>query len=167
MKARLRGVLLVVLSGFVLMSVGCGGGDGGTASDQPLPSTVVSPLALPGPYAVACSNIAQDFSRVAPGEDAKGYWEGSPSADGAPRYVTDLLADPDEYSYPSWSRRRTTLTSMGRLQDNRLSLCCSPAIRPSPTIPVPIIRCQRVTSCRICKSARIRHFSPTPRLAIR
>jgi predicted dienelactone hydrolase len=55
---------------------------------------VVQPLPLPGPYAVACSNVSQDFSRVAPGEEAKGYWEGSPSGSGAPRYVTDLLADP-------------------------------------------------------------------------
>jgi predicted dienelactone hydrolase len=43
---------------------------------------------------VGCSSVAQDFSRIAPGEDATGYWEGSPSATGAPRYVTDLLADP-------------------------------------------------------------------------
>jgi predicted dienelactone hydrolase len=93
MKARLQGVLLLALSGFVLTSVGCGGGGGGTVPDQPLPSTVVSPLSLPGPYAVACSNIVQDFNQVAPGEDAEGYWEGSPAADDTPRYVTDLLAD--------------------------------------------------------------------------
>ncbi|OIP50769.1 MAG: hypothetical protein AUK28_01305 [Desulfobacterales bacterium CG2_30_60_27] len=97
MKAMLQGVLLLALSGFALALAGCGGGGGGgggTAPDQSLPSTVVDPLALPGPYAVACSNIAQDFSRVAPGEDAQGYWEGSPSAGDTPRYVTDLLADP-------------------------------------------------------------------------
>ena len=51
-------------------------------------------MALPGPYAVGCSSVAQDFSRLAPGEDATGYWKGSPSASGAPRYATDLLADP-------------------------------------------------------------------------
>jgi predicted dienelactone hydrolase len=43
---------------------------------------------------VACSNVAQDFSRVVPGEDVTKYWEGFPSAGGAPRYVTDLLTDP-------------------------------------------------------------------------
>jgi hypothetical protein len=43
--------------------------------------------------AVGCSSVAQDFSRLAPGEDASGYWKGSPSASGAPRYATDLLAD--------------------------------------------------------------------------
>lgn len=69
----------------------CGGGGGGNSHD---PTTVVQPLALPGPYTVACSNVAQDFSRVAPGDDATKYWEGFPSASGSPRYVTDLLADP-------------------------------------------------------------------------
>src|SRR5580765_7186031 len=27
----------------------------------------VAPLALPGPYAVECSNVLQDFSRIGPG----------------------------------------------------------------------------------------------------
>jgi dienelactone hydrolase len=94
MKARLRGVLLVACSGFALALVGCGSGGGGTAPARAFPSTVVSAVSLPGPYAVACSNVAQDFSRVGLGEEAKGYWEGSPSASGTPRYVTDLLADP-------------------------------------------------------------------------
>jgi predicted dienelactone hydrolase len=94
MKAMLQKVLLVALSGFALAFVGCGGGDDETAPVQSLPATGVSPLALPGPHTVACSNIAQDFSRVLPGEDAKSYWEGTPAADGAPRDVTDLLADP-------------------------------------------------------------------------
>ncbi|HKW81073.1 MAG TPA: hypothetical protein VJQ49_08690 [Casimicrobiaceae bacterium] len=53
---------------------------------------VVDPIA-PGPYAVGCSNLAQDFSRVQPGESAQNYWEGYP-AGGRERYVTDLLADP-------------------------------------------------------------------------
>lgn len=87
-------LLLAVLPCFALAITGCGGGGGGTAPAQSFPSIVVPPLSLPGPYTVACSNIAQDFSRVAPGEDAKGYWEGSPSTNGTPRYVTDLLTDP-------------------------------------------------------------------------
>ena len=53
---------------------------------------VVDPLP-PGPYAVGCSNIAQDFSRVQPGESAQNYWEGYPDG-GRERYVTQLLADP-------------------------------------------------------------------------
>jgi predicted dienelactone hydrolase len=43
---------------------------------------------------VACSNVAQDFTRVAAGETAEDYWEGWPSASGAPRYLTTLLTDP-------------------------------------------------------------------------
>lgn len=57
------------------------------------PSLVLPPLALPGPYPVACSNVTQDFGRLAPGEDVQTYWEGVPRADGSPRYVTDLLSD--------------------------------------------------------------------------
>lgn len=91
MKAYLRATLLVTLSGLALVISGCGGGGGDGATT---PTTVVPPLPLPGPYAVACSNVVQDFSRVAPGADAPTYWEGGPSASGAPRYVTDLLADP-------------------------------------------------------------------------
>jgi predicted dienelactone hydrolase len=58
------------------------------------PSVVVPPLPLPGPYPVGCSNVTQDFSRVAPGESAQAYWEGIPRDDGSGRYATDLLADP-------------------------------------------------------------------------
>jgi predicted dienelactone hydrolase len=92
MKSFLRGTLVAVLAGLALAIAGCGGGGGGSAS--PAPTTIVQPLPLPGPYTVGCSNVAQDFSRVAPGEEAKDYWEGFPSASGAPQYVTDLLADP-------------------------------------------------------------------------
>ena len=83
----------MAMSVIALTMSGCGGG-GGDPSNTPPPSVVVPPLTLPGPYPVACSNVAQDFSRVAPGENAKGYWAGSPSASGTPQYVTDLLADP-------------------------------------------------------------------------
>ena len=81
----------VLICGFFISA--CGGG-GGSSPASPAPTTIVQPLALPGPYTVACSNVAQDFSRVAPGEEAHGYWEGFPSTNGAPHYVTDLLADP-------------------------------------------------------------------------
>jgi predicted dienelactone hydrolase len=57
-------------------------------------SQVFPPQPLPGPYAVACSNVVQDFNRVAAGEDVQLYWEGVPRADGTPRYATDLLSDP-------------------------------------------------------------------------
>src|SRR5258706_9496411 len=55
---------------------------------------VVPPLPLPGPYPVACTNVAQDFTRMSSGENAQDYWEGNPRSDGSQRYVTDLLADP-------------------------------------------------------------------------
>src|SRR5689334_20226156 len=52
---------------------------------------VVAPVG-PGPYPVGCSNVEQDFSRVAPGSDATAYWEGR--GGGGSGYVTDLLVDP-------------------------------------------------------------------------
>ncbi len=81
-----------VLGAFAL--VACGGGNSGNAPGAAAPTVVVQPLPLPGPYAVACSNVVQDFSRVAAGEDVASYWEGNPSDSGTPRYATDLLADP-------------------------------------------------------------------------
>ena len=42
----------------------------------------VPPLPLPGPYAVECSNVQQDFSRLRPGEEAGLYWDGELRADG-------------------------------------------------------------------------------------
>ncbi|MEP7207142.1 MAG: hypothetical protein ABI920_09400 [Casimicrobiaceae bacterium] len=50
------------------------------------------PLGI-GPYPVACSNVVQDFTRLAPGDDVQTYWEGVPR-NGSARYITDLLADP-------------------------------------------------------------------------
>jgi alkylation response protein AidB-like acyl-CoA dehydrogenase len=60
---------------------------------------VLAPVPRPGPYPVACSNVAQDFSRVGPGETADMYWRGVPRDDGAPRYVTDLLSEPGALTY--------------------------------------------------------------------
>src|SRR5438552_6619550 len=54
------------------------------ASRQAAAEVVVPPLPLPGPYPVACSNVAQDFTRMAPGEDVQNIWEGVPRDDGAP-----------------------------------------------------------------------------------
>ena len=95
MNGFLRGTLLAALSGIAIALAGCGGGGGGgNPPGASAPTVVVDPLPLPGPYEVACSNVDQDFSRLAAGEDVQGYWEGMPSVDGLPRYVTDLLADP-------------------------------------------------------------------------
>ncbi len=57
-------------------------------------TTFAVPPLPPGPYPVACSNVAQDFSRLLPGEDVQAYWEGLARADGSPRDATDLLAEP-------------------------------------------------------------------------
>jgi predicted dienelactone hydrolase len=45
----------------------------------------------PGPYPVACSNIAQDAAKIAQfGGQASDYWEGND------RYITQILAEPNE-----------------------------------------------------------------------
>ena len=94
MKGFLRGAVLAALSGIALAGCG-GGGDDNNSPDASAPTAVVQPLdARGGPYAVACSNVVQDFGRVGAGEDVTSYWEGLPD-NGRPRYVTDLLADPN------------------------------------------------------------------------
>jgi predicted dienelactone hydrolase len=60
---------------------------------------VIAPVPRPGPYPVACSNVAQDFSRLAPLETADMYWRGVPRDGGAPRYVTELLSEPGALTY--------------------------------------------------------------------
>ncbi len=58
------------------------------------PALTVPPLPAPGKYPVACSDVAQDFSRLLPGEDVQDYWEGVMRSDGTPRYITSLLSEP-------------------------------------------------------------------------
>ena len=53
---------------------------------------VVPPLGI-GPFPVACNNVAQDFTRLKPGEVPEAYWEGIPGDGGQSRYVTDLLVN--------------------------------------------------------------------------
>ena len=88
---RLAAVLLVVAVGSASLPA--------LASDS---LAVVPPTARPGPYPVACSNVAQDFSRVGITETASEYWRGLPRSDGSPRYATDLISEPTgaiTYSY--------------------------------------------------------------------
>jgi hypothetical protein len=76
---------------------GCGGdsGDSSGGSGGGSASISVAPMTLPGPYPIACSNVAQDFSGTAQSaEQAQAYWEGRPAPDGTSRYMTDLLTDP-------------------------------------------------------------------------
>ena len=54
--------------------------------------TTVAPLS-PGKFAVACSNIEQDESRIAAGALPADYWEGK-QVQGRDTYVTDLLSQP-------------------------------------------------------------------------
>ncbi|MGZ5036912.1 MAG: alpha/beta hydrolase family protein [Usitatibacter sp.] len=46
------------------------------------------PPISPGPFNVACSNVAQDASRIAPGASASDYWEGRD------HYISDILSAP-------------------------------------------------------------------------
>jgi hypothetical protein len=95
MNRFMWGSLLTVLLGIALVHAlsGCGGvGDMRNPPVASAPTAVVQPLPLPGPYAVAGSNVVQDFSRVGAGEDVTNYWEGLPS-DNGPRYATDLLLE--------------------------------------------------------------------------
>jgi predicted dienelactone hydrolase len=48
---------------------------------------VVNPIAA-GPFQVACSNVAQNVSLIAPGASATDYWEGRD------HYISDILANP-------------------------------------------------------------------------
>lgn len=97
MKSRAKKLSTGLMGLIVFIFAACGGGGdgggyfgGGGGSDAP--SEVVQPLSLPGPYAVACSNVSQDFTRVGLGEEVTDYWEGLPDGDRT-RYVTDLLDD--------------------------------------------------------------------------
>jgi len=142
MKAFSLGTLVAALSGtgFALTLAGCGGGGGGDSPAAPRPSSVVAPLALPGPNAVGCSSVAQDFSRLAPGEDATGYWKGSPSASGAPRYATDLLADPANTLSVSVSAPNdaSLYGSLAGTQVSYVVLACYPTGTANPRADYPL-----------------------------
>jgi predicted dienelactone hydrolase len=141
MKLFLCAALRVVVSAIALVVAGCGGDSDSGSSLSPSPSTVVPPLPLPGPYTVACSNVAQDFGRVATAEEAEAYWEGSPSPAGAPRYVTDLLADPaNTLSVTVTAPNDPTLYgSFAGKQVGSVLLACYPTVadNPRPDYPLP------------------------------
>jgi predicted dienelactone hydrolase len=95
MKVLAHRIPIAGLFVIALALAGCGGGGGyDIPPDTVIPTTIVPPLPLAGPNTVACSNVAQDFGRLAPGEDVRDYWEGAPTDGGTARYATDLLADP-------------------------------------------------------------------------
>lgn len=127
--ARVRALALPAILGFAVASA--------TARADSL--AVVDPLP-PGPYAVGCSNIAQDFSRLQPGESAQNYWEGYPDG-GRERYVTQLLSDPADALVVN-----VTVPDDRELYTNRATqqvpfalLVCYPttADNPYPDYPLP------------------------------
>jgi predicted dienelactone hydrolase len=78
---------------------GCDGDSGDSSGSSGGGSALISvaPMTLPGPYPIACSNVAQDFSGAAQStEQAQAYWEGRQAPDGTSRYMTDLLTDPGD-----------------------------------------------------------------------
>jgi hypothetical protein len=68
----------------------------GPAPAQFDPFAVAAPRPLQGPYPIACSNVAQDFSRLPAGEPVEATWEGFPRTNGSSRYITDLLSEPND-----------------------------------------------------------------------
>ena len=139
--ASLRGILLAAVSAIAVAVAGCGGGGSDASSTSMPPSTVFPPLTLPGPYSVACSNVAQDFTRVAPGGDPTAYWEGSPSAGGQPQYITQLLADPaDSLTVTVTAPNDSNLYgSFAGTQVVFVVLACYPTAsdNPRPDYPLP------------------------------
>ena len=102
---------------------------------------VVAPIPRPGPYPVACSNVAQDFSRLAALEMASEYWRGLPRGDGSPRYVTDLLSEPEgslPYAYTAPSDSELFGRYAGRAITD-VALVCYPttAENTRPDYPLP------------------------------
>ena len=101
--------------------------------------TTVAPFGI-GPYAVACNNLSQDFSRVAGGETAADYWDGNPSGT-RPRYVTNLLADPS-HSLVVSVQVPSDSELYGRFAGSSVdvvSLVCYPTAtdNPRPDYPLP------------------------------
>jgi predicted dienelactone hydrolase len=101
---------------------------------------VVSPIARPGPYPVACSNVAQDFTRVGERESASQYWRGLPRSDGSPRYVTDLILEPDgalTYTYTAPGDSELFGRYAGRTVTD-LALVCYPTTAANTRADYPL-----------------------------
>lgn len=89
---------------------------------------VVPPLPAYGGYTVACSNIEQDFSRVAAGASYDDYWTGRAG------YVTDLLVDPGSsiVVQQSFPRDSELFGSYGGSTFPYLVLACYPTDPANP-----------------------------------
>ena len=90
---------------------------------------IVAPIA-PGRLAVACSNIAQDASRIAAGAQASDYWEGR-QVNGVDHYVSEILAQPQatfRYSARAPDQRSLYPGHAGDLVDF-VAIVCHPTSR--------------------------------------
>src|SRR5947207_518065 len=107
-------------------------------------SLAVVPPAAPGPFAVGCSDLTQDFSRLAPGESPSDYWEGRPDGN-RPRYVINLLADLDHAFFMSVAvpNDGTLYGSYAGAGIDVVTLVCYPTSadnpRPGYTLPNGVI----------------------------
>ena len=113
------------------------------------PFAVVAPRAAAGPWPIACSNVAQDFSRVASGEPVELYWEGYPRSDGSTRYVTDLLSEPSG-----------TLSARVEFPDNRTLF--GPAA--GETLVYPFIVCYPTTAANTRANYPLPNGKVVPRM---
>ena len=96
----------------------------------------VAPLALPGPHAVACTDVAQDTSRVAPGTPIADYWEGTRA-----HYAAELLAEPAStvgMAVPTPGDSTLFGSYAGKVVPY-VALVCYPTIaaNPRPDYPLP------------------------------
>ncbi len=115
----------------------------------------VPPLG-PGPFAVGCSNIEQDFSRVPAGDSPQSFWDGA--SDG--RYVTDLLVDP-AHAFVVQQTNPDDFEHVRHVCRRHLSLRRRwSAIRPTAPIRAPTTCCRPATWCRTCSAARSRPIFP-------
>jgi hypothetical protein len=101
---------------------------------------VVAPVA-PGPFPVACSNVAQDEAAIAAlGSTPQEIWEGRPR-DGRGRYVTQVLAAPEtalQYEAPVPDRREIYPRFAGGRVPH-VAIVCHPtsAANADPDYPLP------------------------------
>jgi hypothetical protein len=157
-----------MLSVFIFAACGGGGDDGGLIGDpgrDDPPDAVVQPLALPGPYAVACSNVAQDLTKLGVGEEVTDYWEGLPDGERT-RYATDLLADPDNTLIANVTAPQDS-TLFGSFAGQSLPfvvIVCYPTTQDNTRPDYPLLP---TGPCRICMSVRRRLCLPRMRLSIR
>jgi predicted dienelactone hydrolase len=128
----LRAALLTA----VLALAACGGSDDEPAAPPApaVPASTVAPFALPGPNAVGCSNVAQDFTRVSSPDEALATWEASPASSGNARSVADLLVDPANVLTASITAPNDR-TLFGRFAGERVNstlLVCYPTAANNP-----------------------------------